>query len=669
MDRGKVLLGVLGGLVSGLALVAGLFAVVRTFRTPPGSAEKPPGKIRVMVRSAAAGGQLFIDGELCGTDKCEIDLKPGTHHAEVRKPGYSPGTLEFAAKPALDLELTPTPLPSVVEVASDLMTGELWLDKREPVALGGGGAQLTNLEPGEHQLRFVSGAFRADFKFDSQPGTPPRLLVPPSASGLRAIVVTGAGPNGRLWVTDKNAQLAVGAREFGLIPEEGLALPAMERGAHQFILKPAQGGDITFAYEIAENPTAWISLRTFRRLGTLRILTDVEDAKVILDGKDSGARVRRGRVSLLAAPGSHEVHVEKAGYLTPPEQRATVRESSETELQFRLNPMPTRALLPVAGAPPGTALAVDDKPAGTVGLDGSALVSDLEPGPHVVTARREGFLPGRWEVKVGAGRNAALQAGMQRALATLRVATSPAGVDAKLTVRRMGQFEERPITDPTLQLPEGDYTVTATDANGLRTSSQVRLEAGKETATTVTIAGAPPPAPKPAATPPPAPVPVVTEPTRQILLKDWDGAPGWDREGDSLVNEGGGIMLAPTRASAQSLTFTAHVRPGKAVRWVTQFRDINNYTLYEFRGNALDRTDVVGGKRVQRHHAPHRGGASESVRIRMNHQSGALHTSAYIGGQWVDLDTAEAPNGTGRFGFYIPEKERVAVSEFKYEYR
>ena len=105
---------------------------------------------------------------------------------------------------------------------------------------------------------------------------------------VRAIVVTGAGPNGRLWVTDKNAQLAVGAREFGLIPEEGLALPAMERGAHQFILKPAQGGDITFAYEIAENPTAWISLRTFRRLGTLRILTDVEDAKVIPGREDDG---------------------------------------------------------------------------------------------------------------------------------------------------------------------------------------------------------------------------------------------------------------------------------------------------------------------------------------------------------------------------------------------
>ena len=76
MDRGKTLIGVLGGLVSGLAVMAGLLAVVRAI-SAPAAAPKPPGKIRVMVRSSTGSGQLLIDGELCGSGKCELDLKPG----------------------------------------------------------------------------------------------------------------------------------------------------------------------------------------------------------------------------------------------------------------------------------------------------------------------------------------------------------------------------------------------------------------------------------------------------------------------------------------------------------------------------------------------------------------------------------------------------------------
>ncbi len=244
MDRGKALIGVLGGLVSGLAVMAGLLAVVRAVRTPPGPSAKTPGRIRVAVRSATGTGQLFVDGELCGSGKCELELKPGLHSAEVRKAGHEGEAREFAARAGLTIELGLRPLRSVIEVVSDLMSGELRLDGQAPVLLGGGGAQLTGIESGEHRLRFSSGAFRADFKFESQPGVPPRLLVPPSVIGLRAIVVAGAGPDGRLWATDKTAELAIGDRELGLIPEEGLALPAMERGDHRFVLKPAKGQEI-----------------------------------------------------------------------------------------------------------------------------------------------------------------------------------------------------------------------------------------------------------------------------------------------------------------------------------------------------------------------------------------------------------------------------------------
>src|SRR5262249_38993145 len=149
-------------------------------------------------------------------------------------------------------------------------------------------------------------------------------------------------------------------------------------------------------------------------------------------------------------PGPHEVSIEKPGFISPSEQRVSVADGGEVELSFKLDPVPTRAMLPIAGAPPAAVLFVDDKPAGKAEMDGSALVGDLDPGQHVVTAKSEGYVTGRWEVKLGAGRNTPLRASMQRAPATLRIVALPAGVDAKLTVRRLGQFEDHPVTAPTM---------------------------------------------------------------------------------------------------------------------------------------------------------------------------------------------------------------------------
>ena len=491
MDRGKSLMGVMGGLVSGLAIMAGMLAVVRTFRTPPPLPTIPPGGVRVVVKASLATAQILVDNEFCGSGKCELSLRPGVHQAEVSKPGYAGDAREFTAQAGAQVELSLRPLPSVVEVVSDLVNGTLRLDDQTPVRLGGGGAQLLGVEPGEHELQFSGGAFQAAIKLEMQAGSPPRLSMPPSVRGLRAIVVGGAGSLARLWVSDKNAELSIGARELGFVPEEGIALPALDRGSHRFVLRPGGGAEIAFAYETSESPTAWISLRTNRKLGTLRITAAPDDAKVILDGKDSGARIRRGRALLLAAPGKHEVGLEMRGFLSPSEQRTVVVEGSESELEFKLQPVPNRAMLPIKGAPPGAVFSIDAKPAGTTGADGVMTVGDLNPGLHLVTARREGYLPGRWEVKLGAGRNAGLYAALTPAAATLRIVLAPAGVEAKVTIRRMGEFDERAVKEPTLTLPEGEYTVTAIDAKSQRTSARVRLEAGKEATATLRL-GTPP---------------------------------------------------------------------------------------------------------------------------------------------------------------------------------
>lgn len=670
MDRGKTLIGVIGGLVSGLVLLTGSFAVLRTLQAPRPSAAGKAGaaaadRAKVTVTSNVAGAQILIDGTPCGLAPCQIEIKPGAHQAEARKPAYAGDTREFIvrAKDNAAVEMSLQPLPSSVEVASDLVSGRLQLDRDAPLALSGGTAHF-EIPPGSHKLRFTSGAFEANFEIEVQAGAPPKLIAPPATRGLRAIVVAGAGPLGRLWSTEKQAELLVGARELGLVPDDGIALPALDRGAHRFILKrPQPLAEIDFAYEIAENPTVWISLRTNRKLGTLQILTGLDGAKVILDGKDTGSLTRRGgRALLLAPPGSHEVRVEKAGFIAPPPQKVTVREGGEAALEFRLDPQPTRASLAVIAAPPGAVLSIDGRQVATAGPDGSANLGDLEPGARVLTARRPGYLPGKWDLNLTAGRNGPARAPLQRAPATLRVTVQPAKAAAQITVRRAGQFDEKPISEsePPLTLPDGDYTVTGVDTSGQRQAVQVKLEGGKESVAAIVFAAAVS-GPKAEAGSPPV---------KSLGLDAWEAAGGgWKRTDGMVVQEGDGIHLAPVRASAHAVTFAAKVRPGRPVRWVTQFRDRTNYTLYDFDGQRLERIDFAGGKRTLRNRASHAGPADGTLRIRMSLQSGVLRTSAMVGGQWVDLDTAEAPNGTGRFGFYVAGRDRIALSDFRYEYR
>ncbi|MCC6536179.1 MAG: PEGA domain-containing protein [Bryobacterales bacterium] len=663
MDRTKQLFGVLGGLLAGLALMAALFAVLRALWTPappPVITKSKSGQptVPVTIRSTVSAAQIYVDGERCAANPCTLAVRPGLHQAEARQAGHQTAFEEFAAQAGaadLQLELNPQPLEAEVEINSELMSGTLRLDDEPAVRFSGGSARLGNLTPGPHKLRFSSGGFQADFEFETQPGAPVRMTAAPKTKGLRAIAVAGAGPVGRIWVTDQDAELSIGARELGLVPEEGLPLPTLTGNVHKFVLRTAKLGEAAFPFEMSERPNLWISLRSNRKLGTILIQTGEDDVKVIVDGKDTAARTRRGKAAVLAEPGVHTGAVEKPGFLSPPERQAKVDLGSEATLDFRLEPIPTRAMLPIQGAPPGAVFTAGGRTVATAGADGTATIGDLSPGALTLTARRDGYAPGRWDVKLGAGRNEPLRAAMTRAAATLRVHL--AGSGARLTVRRMGEFEESPLAaDTPVTLPEGTYTVTATDGKNHRASTQVRLEAGRETTATLTLGD----------------VPVVQEaaaPVKQVTLEDWARSPGWRREeGGAVVRDGGGIQLVPAAVGAQSVQFAAETAGGKAVRWITQYRDNLNYTLYEFSGDALERVDIVGGKRLSRNRSPvsERGAAA---RIRMTQQGSVLRTSALIGGQWVDLDTADTSNGTGRFGFYVPGRERLVLREFRYDYR
>jgi len=200
MDWTKQLFGVLSGLLAGLALMAALFAVLRALWTPaptvvPAKSKLSQKTVPVTIRSAVAGPQIYVDGERCAANPCTISLLPGLHEAEARQAGHQTAMEDFAAQPGvgdLQIELNPQPLEAEVEITSELMSGTLQRDDQPAMRFSGGSARLGDLKPGPHKLRFTSGAFQADFEFETQPGAPVRITAPPKTRGLRAIAVAGA---------------------------------------------------------------------------------------------------------------------------------------------------------------------------------------------------------------------------------------------------------------------------------------------------------------------------------------------------------------------------------------------------------------------------------------------------------------------------------------------
>ena len=160
-------------------------------------------------------------------------------------------------------------------------------------------------------------------------------------------------------------------------------------------------------------------------------------ARVTLDGKPHDAP---GKV----APGKHQLEVALAGHATA-RLEIVAKEGAPLEID-----VPLLALVPLAVAPAGAQLALDDKP---VTLDAGGLA--IPAGAHVLIAKAPGYHDSRIEIPAERGADYKLAVELQPIGTIVDLAGVPSGAKLYVDGKQVGSV---PLGKP-FEVPPGAHTI------------------------------------------------------------------------------------------------------------------------------------------------------------------------------------------------------------------
>jgi tetratricopeptide (TPR) repeat protein len=635
-----------------LVLLATALTTLRKMRQG-GVAEVVSFPVRIQ---SQPGAVISVDGVVCGTSDCAAELAAGSHSVTVQLAGFAPGaaTIDIDAKvpPGSDpLVVTLTPLSPLFRASSNLGRGQVLLDGRQIAQFEDGEFEiaLDSLAPGPHTLRIVERDTAATFDFEVTPGSLPVVRSPVQTRNVKAVVVAALGGAARVYGNPAAGEVRLAGEKVGAMTAEGLVLEDLAEGLHEISIGTGREQQ-TLSFDAAPQPMLVAYLTSDRNVGGLRLATNEDGVTIYLNGERYRNTTQRGGRLIYLVPKSYTVRVEKDGFEPPAEQVAEVRKGEQVQLKFELKPLPQVATLRVRGGVPGAEVALDGRLLGTVRSDGSFSASNVQPGTHAIRLAKQYYRTKQLEREFASAGVVEVDGSLERSVGTLRIQVLPETATARLRLRREGETAEQAISDRTLYLEPGTYTVTAAAEGFQEYAATVRLQLNEVRTISLVL----------------QPNAEVEEVRPALLLEDWEKAGGWRRESKVLVRAGGGFVLAPDAAGHGVYTFTARALRG-AIQWVADYTDANNYVLCEINKNQFERVHVVNGDKKERFRVRHGVNGSAFVSVKAEVMPNAIVHKVLRGTEWVVVDTFPLnAAGRGKFGFYLPGRDELGLSFFDF---
>jgi tetratricopeptide (TPR) repeat protein len=377
-------------------------------------------------------------------------------------------------------------------------------------------------------------------------------------------------------------------------------------------------------------------------LGALVVVAGQDDAKVFLNGKPQRQLTQAGQLRLPNLElKDYVVQVSKSGFQDPPQQKIRIRKGEETKLIFSLQPQPSLASLTIQGGSPGTTVLVDQNLVGTIQSDGTLSVSTVNPGDHTVELRKEHFKPRQFKkhfVAGGAVSLAAADAALEAAPGELKITFTPA--DAKVAIVK-GDLLKIVTSGVPLNLPSGTYTLTARTAERITRWSTLEVIAGQSKTLDLSLA--------------------------PNGMSKWDDPAAWKQQGDSFIRKGGDFVLYGVVPSSGTFVFSAMLTKGHFLQWVLNYTDSKNYVLVQMDDSNFYRAVIRNGQKTDELKVPDKSDKKSlrTLQIRIG-PTEVVHQIKH-GESWTVLDRWTQPGANlslGKFGFYIPGNDEVALSSF-----
>ncbi len=409
--------------------------------------------------------------------------------------------------------------------------------------------------------------------------------------------------------------------------------------AHPPASVPAENNVATVAP--ASQPMAGVA----RNTGALVIVAGQDDVKVSLNGKLQQLSTQSGQLRLPdLEPREYVVQVSKNGFQNPPQQKIRIRKGEEAKLVFNLQPQPSLAILSIQGGTPGASVLVDQSSVGTIQPDGTFSIASVNPGDHIVELRKDRYKPRQMKKHFAAGSAtslAASEAALEGMPGELKINFTPADANVAVVKGDLLKFVSSGVP---LTLAPGTYTLTARTAERFTRSATFEVSPGQSKSLDLSLS--------------------------PNGMSKWEDAGGWKRDKDSLVRKGGDFVLYGVVPSAGTFSFSAMATKGRVLQWVINYTDPKNYMLVQMDDSSFYRAVIRNGEKTDEIRVPDKEDNKKSFRTIQIRVSGTevVHQVKH-GDSWSVLDrwTRAGTNpGTGKFGFYIPGSDQVALSNFSH---
>ncbi len=479
-------------------------------------------------------------------------------------------------------------------------------------------------------LIFVSAAaivlVAATFFFTRKHYAPPVTTAPSAASAPVAPAPAVSAPAASAPASVPSASAPAVSAPAQTTPEPSLPTLGVSSGA----------GKVTLKVSPKDQPPA----ESGRILGTLIVVAGQDDARVFLNGELQRQLTQAGQLRLPNLElKDYVVQVSKSGFQDPPQQKIRIRKGEESRLIFNLQPQPRLASLTIQGGAPGTTVLVDQTLVGTIQRDGTLSVTTVDPGDHTVELRNDGFKPRQFKKHFVVGGTlfvAGADAALEAAPGELKITFAPA--DAKVAIVK-GQLLKMVSSGVPLSLDPGTYTLTARTAEKFTRSSTLEVKAGQSKTLDLSLAPS--------------------------GMSKWDDPDAWKHEKDSFTRKGGDFVLYGVVPASGTFVFSAMLIKGQVLQWVLNYSDPKNYVLFQMDDNNFYRTLIRNGEKTNEIKVPDKGDRKSFRTLQIRVSPTELVHQIKHGDSWTVLDRWMQPGANlslGKFGFYIPGNDQVALS-------
>jgi hypothetical protein len=194
-----------------------------------------------------------------------------------------------------------------------------------------------------------------------------------------------------------------------------------------------------------------------------------------------------------------------------------------------------------------------------------------------------------------------------------------------------------------LSLAGGSYTLTAKTADNFTRTAPVEVTAGQSKNVELSLAPS--------------------------GMSKWEDPAGWKQEKNSFIRKGGDFVMYGVSPTAGTFVFSAMLEKGHRLQWMLNCTDANNYVLFQMDDNNFYRTVAHNGQKGDETKIPHKNEKKSFRTIQIRVTPSEIVHSIRQGESWVVLDRMTLPGtnlGQGRFGFFIPGGDQVALAGFSH---